>query len=485
MMVQPHGTAKCCCGTSDEDQCLCYCSLCANYVGSGTEDPPNAPCCWLVTIAGLEDDGCTDCSHLNGTYYLYGDECSWSGSVCDNDCGIQEITLTITEVSGVYTITVTLGNMVWSKDYDSAPDCCNISAYFDQDSASSCSGGTCHVAASGGPCHPPYKYCISLGISGMGPYNGNCGCPACDQIDGTYTFELTGDVTKAGYTSLCPNNEVMICTYDRVSAWWYGTDLTVQISSTGLSGYWMTFTGTLDENLEGSLTLSEQSEETSEGCDGTSATISAAVTLHPNPCGNLPSPCPSVGTCQDQDNTCFTGNAVGWYCYADSAPESMEVEFGSTGWWTWLYHVSLNGVVVVCDAPDPSAGYIAVSYVDPNGTTRSFSYNYSLVCSYWYVSDVEYVLLTPPSSGTDEGRIWRWFTVAVNRNTPSTYGTLTVTFNTEYWYRIGSTWSRVQKHDTYTPTFSTPLVCSSNRIDCWLDVDATDGTRTAHITGIR
>ena len=104
-----------CCGTTPPP-CECECEHCADN---------EAPCCWKVVVADIEEDGCGECTALNGTYYLKqdpSDTCRWVAGIDPAVCGIGEIQLV---VAADDTITVTLGDNEWQTDFGTPPECCD------------------------------------------------------------------------------------------------------------------------------------------------------------------------------------------------------------------------------------------------------------------------------------------------------------------------------------------------------------------------
>lgn len=179
----------CCCGET-ESPCECDCENCAPING---EHINNAPCCWTVTVSNIKPADplkCEDCDCINYTYYLSQDTgedanpCLWRGRAC-NMCTIgTEITLEVIDDGGVHKIVVTLGDYVWSREYESPPECCNISKH----------GLT--LKSSGDGCDATQSGCtISSGRTPWSP-NAECATPCCNncaaELPKRLSLHLTG-----------------------------------------------------------------------------------------------------------------------------------------------------------------------------------------------------------------------------------------------------------------------------------------------------
>ncbi len=144
-------SATCTLGTKTIENCFCVgdcpCNNCS-------ENKP--PCCLIVTLSGITDGTCSFCDiTMNRSFACYyTSNCTWVGSIpdCCDDCE-DTITVTLTESSGDYILTVTVGDDIWEVNLGtSKPDCSNwsdLNVPIDT-SGSGCTTGSssCTVSAS-------------------------------------------------------------------------------------------------------------------------------------------------------------------------------------------------------------------------------------------------------------------------------------------------------------------------------------------------
>jgi hypothetical protein len=212
-----------CCGK--KKSCECDCENCAPVNG---EYVNNAPCCWRVTISGINaasPESCTDCESLNEHYYVrqdYGDDpdsCLWKGVACH--CDISEITLSVVYESGEYKARVVLGDHVWEKNFGSErPVCCGTGSSHDltwTQGGTDCdsSESTCRIVPSSTP------YCEStIAVTFEGVYSVDCDCIHCHYLN-TTTFYLTGNPLNGWSAPLCQGViPYGLCSYNRISGGW-------------------------------------------------------------------------------------------------------------------------------------------------------------------------------------------------------------------------------------------------------------------------
>lgn len=178
----------CFAGCCEEPLCNCDCENCAPIEGQYIN---NAPCCWTVTVRNMKPADplvCEDCECFNYTYYLSQDTgeganpCLWRGRAC-NMCATDEITLEVIANGGTHKIVVTLGDHVWSREYESPPECCNISKH----------GLT--LESSGDDCDATQSGCdISSGRIPWSP-DAECATPCCNNCSDTLPKRLTVHVS--------------------------------------------------------------------------------------------------------------------------------------------------------------------------------------------------------------------------------------------------------------------------------------------------
>lgn len=346
------------CGCGEEEpSCECDCENCAPVNGDYIN---NAPCCWKVVIAGIavtDPQQCADCDDLNRTYYLSQDPetpCLWKSTACE--CGETAITLEISESNGQYAITVTLGGHVWLKTYDAPPDCCAIAEELThQSSAGECdsSSATCEIsAAHDGDCRG--YYCMEVALSGIGRYNGDCGCPSCSTLNGSWklpigSFSNYGSlIGTTGYgRDLCLSSEPYHrCGYAHISGSvviesneattatvvvrMYGLDPYAGLPDREEGGMFMQWSGTAtlasgqtwEEALAlgTSLSYHSQSGKGEFDCDGSSASIVVKVFPYTPECAGE---CEPGSPCWSRPATCKTTLK----CYGDEWPERVTVVF--------------------------------------------------------------------------------------------------------------------------------------------------------------
>ena len=466
-----------CCG-DEKPPCNCECPNCK-------EDPPAsgkhpAPCCWKVIIAGIvatDPEQCADCDDLNDTYYLSQDpemSCLWRSPACV--CGEATITLQISENDGQYTITVTLGEHVWSKTYDEPPDCCALAAeleYVSGGTECDSSEATCSISATAdADCH--YHYCMEVALSGIDRYNGDCGCPSCSTLNGSWklpigSFSNYGSlIGTTGYgRDLCSSSEPYHrCGYAHISGSvviesneattativvrMYGADPYAGLPDREEGGMFMQWSGTATRASEqtwedalaagASLSYDSQSGKGEFDCDGGSASIVVKVFPYTPECDGT---CEPGSPCWSRPTTCDQ-----WLkCYGGEWPERMTVVFDEDAFVRYLP----DGKEDIWDPPpiigatltyhDAMEDHPIVGYL-PCASWSNITGNYHAAyhCQWSYVSETfegpgcQVIILHEVFPGYPEyGYIqeiwdideceWWYFISAFNRHTfPSTPG---------------------------------------------------------------
>ena len=212
-----------CCG-----DCDCRCANCS------TSD---APCCFRVTFASIANDGCTDCSWLNQSFYLtqtVGDDCIWECSPVDGmPCDPTVIRLTVYKDGTDYKVKVELGNHIWEKNYGtSKPDCCGFSSesitHITDSGDCDTSSATCSVTAlrdgDNCPCNCLW-YCEHCANS-LAPYQleltvtgiANNGC-ACGGLNDTFILDYSSPAVLDSWCEWKYTFPAAICTVNEIRAY--------------------------------------------------------------------------------------------------------------------------------------------------------------------------------------------------------------------------------------------------------------------------
>ncbi len=232
--------ANCCCD--------CECEHC---------NDGKAPCCFKVTITGMDDASpvdCDECTQLNRTYFLQQtapSSCIWQCSdfamPSSYDCDPVAITLTVYKDGSDYKLKIELGaDHVWEKNYGATnPVCCefdeeaisHISSSGDCDNPTADDALVTAVASGDCPC-ASVEGCtgcvdllgpdeIEVVISGMA----NNDCTNCTVLDGTYILPLVS------VTGVCCTWRLRTgidpCPLDPTNCNMFNTDVEVQICKIG------------------------------------------------------------------------------------------------------------------------------------------------------------------------------------------------------------------------------------------------------------
>lgn len=175
---------RCCCGAGECDL-ECVCSTCKNQ---------QAPCCWEITIDGMEEGTCGSCTGLNRSYYVSqnaDNSCRWSQrcAFLQEPCDPTEISLEVSDLGdGNYRMTVTLGSHTWVKDFKEPPDCCISHSLTHSATSGDCdsSSATCVVTPFGNDLCPS-ECCEDYCADGAAP---DC-------------LKVTLNITKSLYSCQC------------------------------------------------------------------------------------------------------------------------------------------------------------------------------------------------------------------------------------------------------------------------------------------
>lgn len=183
--------------------CQCSCDL---FVDS------KAPCCFDVTIAGMANNGCYNCSYYNKTWHVKQSaegSCTWQCTFYDR-CGDfgSTITLRVYLDGSSYHVEVKLKDHVWDEDFGE-----------DQPTCSSLSGAISHVTDSG-TCSSASATCSITPV----PAAGNCACESCaacvdGKAPGRFKVEISGVANSGSCTGCTLYNGTWILTPKSICCW--------------------------------------------------------------------------------------------------------------------------------------------------------------------------------------------------------------------------------------------------------------------------
>jgi hypothetical protein len=192
-----------CCPPST-NPCECSCDL-------FTEG--KAPCCFLVTIAGMANGTCGQCNtYYNKTYHLKqtaAGSCTWQCSFYDHCGGFgSQISLRVYKTGDNYHVEVKLKDHVWDKDFGTdQPTCTSLTGLIDHVTDS----GTCSSASA------------TCSISSQAAA-GNCACESCagcidGNAPGRFMVQISGVATAGSCAGCSLFNGTWILTPNGVCKW--------------------------------------------------------------------------------------------------------------------------------------------------------------------------------------------------------------------------------------------------------------------------